>query len=452
MNSICTLIGRSALIALLACAAFAQDSASAPTFTLLYTSPQTAVDGAPTTLIETSVGTFYGLSTAWNNVFGASIFTMDSSGNVRNVYTAAPFFTAFTLAQAVNGELYEDGGFASGSRNYQYIASNLTGQVQSYLTSPWIPGPWSLLSPAGLIYNIVSPTSGSGFVFAQIDLHGVITPLHRFTAADGFPYGGSSLVQAHDGNIYSIAFKSLSGISTGWLYRMTPQGQYTKVVSLPVAGAGGLAAPIVAASDGNIYGAFTRGGAAQTGMIYKVAADGTYQKLLDFPATGMTQPAFLVEGSDGNLYGSTDGGPSYLFQVNLKTLKLTQLHKLQPNEGLCSCSLVQGMDGKLYGVSPLGGLYGFGTIFSLDVSLPKPKPFVSLFSPATGATGQPILLWGRNLLGASSVSFNGVAATTITVNSTQAVYVDVPAGATSGPITITTPNGTFTTTTSFQVP
>lgn len=433
-------------------AAFAQEAATTPTFKLLYTAPQTFLAAEPITLVETSVGTFNGLSIAQNNAFGASIFSMDYFGNVQNVYTAPPFFYIAAFVQALDGRFYGPGWYMQSSLNYQYISVDLTGSAQSYKTAPWIPGSWSLTSPAGLIYNFVSASVGGAFVFAQIGLHGVITPLHQFSGSDGFPYGGTNLVQGQDGNIYSIAFKSLSGISTGWLYRMTPQGQYTKVVSLPVAGAGGLAAPIVAASDGNIYGAFPRGGATQTGMIYKVAADGTYQKLLDFPATGMTQPAFLVEGSDGNLYGSTDGGPSYLFQVNLKTLKLTRLHKFQPNEGLCSCSLVQGMDGKLYGASPLGGLYGLGTIFSLDIGLPKPKPFVSSFSPTTGATGQPILLWGRNLLGASSVSFNGVAAATITVNSTQAVYVDVPSGATSGPITITTPNGTFTTTTSFQVP
>ena len=62
-----------------------------------------------------------------------------------------------------------------------------------------------------------------------------------------------------------------------------------------------------------------------------------------------------------------------------------------------------------------------------------------------------MLLWGRYLLGATSVSFNGAPAQYIGVTSIQSVYATVPPGATSGPVTITTPNGSFTTTVDFTV-
>jgi len=71
--------------------------------------------------------------------------------------------------------------------------------------------------------------------------------------------------------------------------------------------------------------------------------------------------------------------------------------------------------------------------------------------PDAGSTGQKIILWGNHLLGATSVSFNGVPAAALQVNSTQAVVAAVPAGATTGPVTITSPNGSFTTTQSFTV-
>jgi uncharacterized protein (TIGR03437 family) len=71
--------------------------------------------------------------------------------------------------------------------------------------------------------------------------------------------------------------------------------------------------------------------------------------------------------------------------------------------------------------------------------------------PDSGATGQKIILWGSHLLGATSVSFNGVPAAAFQVNSTQAVVAAVPAGATTGPVTITTANGSFTTTQSFTI-
>jgi len=70
---------------------------------------------------------------------------------------------------------------------------------------------------------------------------------------------------------------------------------------------------------------------------------------------------------------------------------------------------------------------------------------------AAGDVGQQVLLWGSNLLGATAVNFNGTAATTFKVASVQGVYADVPNGATTGPITVTTPNGSSTTSQSFTV-
>jgi hypothetical protein len=61
-------------------------------------------------------------------------------------------------------------------------------------------------------------------------------------------------------------------------------------------------------------------------------------------------------------------------------------------------------------------------------------------------------LWGNYLLGATSVSFDGVPAQYIGVTSIQSVWATVPAGAATGPVTVTTPIGSFTTTTNFTVP
>jgi hypothetical protein len=91
-----------------------------------------------------------------------------------------------------------------------------------------------------------------------------------------------------------------------------------------------------------------------------------------------------------------------------------------------------------------------GAVFSLDIGLPKPAPAVSGLYPSSGAPGRKVVLWGNYLLGASSVSFNGVPAH-FGVTSMQSVYAAVPPGAASGPITITTPNGSFTTPGSFTV-
>ena len=72
------------------------------------------------------------------------------------------------------------------------------------------------------------------------------------------------------------------------------------------------------------------------------------------------------------------------------------------------------------------------------------------FTPAAGPVGKQVRIWGYNMLKAT-VSFNGVAATTVHNSGPNYVYATVPAGAASGPITVTTPGGTSITPGSFTV-
>jgi hypothetical protein len=110
------------------------------------------------------------------------------------------------------------------------------------------------------------------------------------------------------------------------------------------------------------------------------------------------------------------------------------------------------MDGKHYGVTPVGGNYpGIGAVFSLEIGLPKPEPVVSGLYPASGPVGNKVTLWGNYLLGATSVTFNGVWASSVAVTSVRSVVATVPAGATTGPVSVTTANGTFTTSQNFTV-
>ncbi len=64
--------------------------------------------------------------------------------------------------------------------------------------------------------------------------------------------------------------------------------------------------------------------------------------------------------------------------------------------------------------------------------------------------GSNVRLWGYNLFGAS-VEFNGAPATNVYNSGPNYLWATVPAGATTGPITITTPGGTITTKASFTV-
>jgi hypothetical protein len=77
-------------------------------------------------------------------------------------------------------------------------------------------------------------------------------------------------------------------------------------------------------------------------------------------------------------------------------------------------------------------------------------PAIGGFSPATGPPGTTVTISGSGFTGASSVTFNGVASTYAVTGDTQ-ITATVPSGATSGPISVTAPGGTVTSSTSFTV-
>jgi uncharacterized repeat protein (TIGR03803 family) len=77
-------------------------------------------------------------------------------------------------------------------------------------------------------------------------------------------------------------------------------------------------------------------------------------------------------------------------------------------------------------------------------------PVITSFNPMSGPVGQVVTITGTSFTGATSVKFNGTSAT-FTVNSDSKATATVPSGATTGPITITTPGGTATSSTNFTV-
>ena len=78
-------------------------------------------------------------------------------------------------------------------------------------------------------------------------------------------------------------------------------------------------------------------------------------------------------------------------------------------------------------------------------------PSIFSFSPFFGKPGTNVVIQGGNLGGVTSVKFNGVTAATSGVTSSQ-ITATVPPTATSGPISVTTTNGTVTSITNFFLP
>jgi uncharacterized protein (TIGR03437 family) len=76
-------------------------------------------------------------------------------------------------------------------------------------------------------------------------------------------------------------------------------------------------------------------------------------------------------------------------------------------------------------------------------------PFVATVPTANGP-GRHVRILGTDLTGATSITFNGIAATFTVVSPTE-ITTTIPAGATTGTVEVMTPGGTLSTNVPFRV-
>jgi uncharacterized repeat protein (TIGR03803 family) len=382
-------------------------------------------------LIEDMEGNLYG-TTSGGGLSGVNgvcapygcgtVFKISPSGTLATLHSfdgADGSFPYGTLVQAIDGKLYGTTGGGGSSDGYGY----------------------------GTVFEI---TQG-----------GTLTTLHTFCSesncADGTePYAG--LVQGTDGNFY--------GTTSTTVFKITPAGTLTTLYTFcsqtgctdgsePFAG-------LIEAADGNLYGTTYYGGTHNTcnegcGTVFKITPGGRLTTLHSFDSADGAYPyAALIQATDRNLYGTTSGGGANglgsgtVFEIT-PAGTLTTLYNFC-SQGNCTDgakpdgALDQDTNGNFYGTTGLGGADDLGTVFSLSMDL---NPFVKT-EPTAAGVGKPVNILGNSLMGATSVAFNGTAAT-FTVVSSSLIRATVPAGATSGTVQVVTPGGTLSSNVPFRV-
>ena len=133
-------------------------------------------------------------------------------------------------------------------------------------------------------------------------------------------------------------------------------------------------APLVQGRDGNLYGTTSAGGAHRHGTVFKVTPTGTLTTLYSFCAQsrcadGSAPFAGLLLGSDGNFYGTTESGGANgegsVFKITPRG-RLTTLHSFNIQDGSNPyAALIQATDGNFYGTTQSGGTYLLGTVFKI---------------------------------------------------------------------------------------
>ena len=396
----------------------------------------------PIGITEGSPGVLYS-NGGWPN---RAVFSVTTQGSKTVLASFPSGHGVAPVVSAANGRFYSVVTYLLNPVNV-FSVSAAAGSKQIY--APQTLGvEFTQNLPDSMLLGLAGTLSTNPtWYLAKSDLKGNVTTVYQFPAGETLPL---TAIYASDVNYYGVSIVQQN--ASGYVYRITPSGSLTKLVSFPNNSFMGVNfyVPLLQASDGNLYGVTPSGSAKGTATFYKLTLGGQYTLLHTFPAGPNYDPTALLEGSDGNFYGSTLGVGSQLIRLT-KSGQYTLLHTMdQIQDGQCSCQLTQGSDGIIYGSAQQGGIYGGGDIFALDAGLPKPAPKAQSFHPSSGPVGTQVRIWGHNLLSAA-VEFNGVAATTVTSSGPNYVWATVPAGAITGPITVTTPGGTYTTAANFTV-
>jgi uncharacterized repeat protein (TIGR03803 family) len=463
------------------------------------------------------------------------------------------------LVQGVNGNLYGtslfggssgDCGFGCGTVFQINSTGNLTMLysfcAQTGCTDGATPRAALSLAMDGSFYGTTTERGtsnnclgGCGTVF-RIAPSGQLTTLHNFCLQTGCPDGffpTAKLVLGTDGNYYGTTqgggnSTNCNGGGCGTVFEINASGQLTTLYSFCQQSGcpDGLSprAALVQGTDGNLYGTTYFGGRNSNfvcdpnntgcGTIFRITKAGKFLTVYSFCAQsgcadGANSSAELIQGFDGNFYGTTYyGGGNNCFADCGTVFKITPKGALTTLHSFCEtdcadgfglyAGLVQATDGSLYGTAAFGGANLNGTLFAVttkgklttlysfcaqtgcpDGNFPSDElvqgtngsfygttseggsngtgsgtvfmlstgmgPFVSFVNGA-GNVGTEVGVLGQGLKGTTAVSFNGTAAKFAVQSNTYLVAL-VPNGATSGLVTVTTPKGQLKSNKRFQV-
>jgi uncharacterized repeat protein (TIGR03803 family) len=318
----------------------------------------------------------------------------------------------------------------------------------------------------GNFYGTTTQADLANGTVYKITSSGVLTALRTFDFAEG-QYPFAPLVQGTDGNFYGTA--QLGGSSTkcvggcGTVFKITPSGALSVLYNFDELHGEVPLGPLMQGSDGNFYGTTTGGGTYGPhccGVIFKITPAGVLTVLHDFPASlddGINVMAGLVQATDGNLYGTTAGGGAdatgIVFSISPKspyTYKI--LYAFDGTTGSSpQATMVQHTNGILYGDTQAGGTdtkYCGACGTFYSLNMGL-KPFVRLVS-TSGKVGSSVEILGQGFTGTTHILFDGTSAT-FTVSSSTYLTAKVPAGARSGSVVVTTPGGSLTSSQSFHI-
>lgn len=183
-----------------------------------------------------------------------------------------------------------------------------------------------------------------------------------------------NMLLANDGNIYFTS--SAGGNGYGTVSRLAPDGTLSVVFAFVDGNDGyGPFAGLIQGTDGNLYGTTYYGGTDHQGSVFKVTLAGQFTLLHEFTSNSNDPKnpyAALVQAGDGFLYGTTrlggSNGNGAIFRIGTDGT-FTVIHSFNGDDGSDpQGQLVVGPDGQLYGTAMLGGPDDRGVIYRISLA------------------------------------------------------------------------------------
>jgi uncharacterized repeat protein (TIGR03803 family) len=349
-------------------------TSSVPVITLQPTN-QTVLSGATATFRVGAVGNFplfYQWQLNGNNL-------TDSA----NIIGTATTILTIANASSVNAGTYSVivsnslGWVSSAGAVLTLLKITLTN-LYSFAGGPDGANPNALVQDTnGIFYGTTQNggTNGYGTIF-QLTTNGTPATLYAFTGDGDGAYPMAGLVQGADGNLYGTASVGGTG-DWGTIFNITSGGTFGALHSFTGVADGSFPyAELMQGVDGSFYGTTLEGGISNGwGTVFKITPDGSVSNLYSFTggADGGSPEATLVQGVDGSLYGTTsEGGTSSsgtVFKITTNGT-FTTLYSFYGSSdgGFPYAGVIQAADGNFYGTTGDDGQLGNGTVFKITTN------------------------------------------------------------------------------------
>jgi len=336
-------------------------------------------------LIQAADGTFYG-TTSTGGTFGTTYYNGTYGGGTVFNITTNGTLTTLVAFQNTNG-IFPQAGLVQGLDGYFYGTAPYGGLgFNGYYNSGdgviFRLGPTPATAASAIIAQPASqivPVGGAPLF--SVNATGA-NPISYAWERNGSPIAGATQstymtngVQLTDsGAVFSCVISNAFGLVTSSNAALTVFSTSGVLYSFNGPEGGYPCAALIQGTDGNFYGTTQYGGLYGNGTVFSMTTNGIQSTLFsfDFYVNGANPLGALLQASDGNFYGTTtyggihDGGTIFRMTTNGA---VTVLHSFNVSDGAEPCgALAQAADGSFYGTTLSGGSSDYGTVFRMTTN------------------------------------------------------------------------------------